>query len=223
MPRQKQKNKIVIGLTGSFGSGKSTVSGILAAYGAKIIDADKIAASCLTPGSEIYGKVISVFGDKAIGKGKEIDRLALAKIVFNDTKLLRKLNGIVHPEVIRIIKSRMNSKKKGVIVLDAPLLLEAGLKNAVDKLIVVTINRDTQVKRLLKKTSLKKADILKRIKSQIPLRAKTRLADFIIDNSGSMLETKRQVKRLIVKMRANLTPRPAGLGVNLQPSKKRAN
>ena len=200
MPRQKQNKKIIIGLTGSFGSGKSTVAGILAAYGAKIIDADKIAASCLIPGSGIYKKVISAFGDKVISKGKAIDRPALARIVFSDQQLLRKLNSIVHPEVIRMIKAKMNSKKKGVLVLDAPLLLEAGLKNAVDKLIVVTINRDTQVKRLLKKTSLKKAAILKRIKSQIPLRAKARLADFIIDNSGSLQSTRKQVAQIRRKL-----------------------
>ena len=87
---------MVIGLTGSFGSGKSSVAGILAAYGAKIIDADKIAAKCLRPGSRIYKKVISAFGDKLVAKHKNIDRAKLAAIVFSDKQLLQKLNSIVH-------------------------------------------------------------------------------------------------------------------------------
>ena len=200
MPKPKKNNKIVIGVTGGFGSGKSTVARALAAYGARVIDADKIARSLLRPGSGIYQKVIAVFGAESIGRAREIDRAALAKIVFSDKKLLQKLNGIVHPEAIRMIKTKINSQKKGVIVLDAPLLLEAGLKKMVDQLIVVVASEDTQVQRLLKKTSLAKADILKRIKSQIPLRAKARSADFIIDNNGTIAETRKQVKEIVTKL-----------------------
>ncbi len=196
MLRPKENKKIVIGVTGSFGSGKSTVAVMLAAYGAHIIDADKIAASTFTAGSRIYQKVIAAFGDKVIDKDSEIDRAGLARIVFSDKKLLKKLNSIVHPEVIRMIKAEIDSEKKGVIILDAPLLLEAGLAKVVDKLIVVTIDQDTQIKRLLKKTRLKKTDILKRIRSQLPLAAKARLADFIIDNSGTRKETEVQVKNI---------------------------
>ncbi len=198
MPRQKRNNKIVAGATGSFGSGKSSVSAIFAAYGAKIIDSDKIARSCITAGSKIYKKIISAFGRKITGKDKEIDRVKLAAVVFNNKKCLKKLNSIVHPEVIRIIKKEINSKKKGVVILDAPLLLEAGLRKLVDKLIVVTIDRETQIKRLLKKTPLKKTDILKRIKSQISQNVKSRFADFIIDNNGSMTKTKKQVKGIMM-------------------------
>ena len=205
MPRQKRKNKIVIGLTGSFGSGKTTVARILSSCGASIIDADKIARSCFSRKNKIYKKVISAFGGKILTADKNIDRRKLANIVFNDRELLRKLNSIVHPEVIGIIKSKINSKKKGVIILDAPLLLEVGLRNEVDSLVVVTINKGKQLNRLIKKTSLKRADILQRIKYQIPLRVKARLADFIIDNNGSLSETRKQAKELIMK----LTPRLA--------------
>lgn len=196
MPKLKQKNKIIVGVTGSFGSGKSAVSGILASYGAKVIDADKIAADCLRRGSRAYKKAILTFGKGIVGKDRNIDRLKLARIVFNDKKLLKKLNRIIHPEVKGIIKARINSEKKGVIVLDAPLLLEAGLKNAVDKLIVVIIDPDAQIRRLVKKTLLKKADILKRIRFQIPQNVKSHLADFIIDNSGSLQRTKKQVAQI---------------------------
>lgn len=196
MQKQKKDNKIIIGLTGSFGSGKSTVAGIFASYGARIIDADKIAHASVRRGSEAYKKIISCFGSGIIGKNKEINRKYLAAVVFNNKKLLGKLNRIVHPEVIRIIKMKINSIKKGVIVLDAPLLLEAGLKNAVDKLVVVVIDRGEQVRRLIKKTRLKEQEALKRIKFQIPQDVKLRFANFVIDNSGTRKETERQVKHV---------------------------
>lgn len=203
MRRQKPNKRIVVGLTGSFGSGKSTVAGILASYVARIIDADKIAHRCLRRQSNLYAKIVSAFGSEVIAKNKEIDRDKLGRIVFSDKKLLKKLNKIIHPEVIRITKKEINSAKKGVVILDAPLLLEAGLKNAVNKLIVVTIDRDTQIKRLLKKTRLSKAEILRRINSQMPLSAKARLADFIIDNSGSLQSTRKQVAQIRRKLWKN--------------------
>jgi len=219
MPKQKQRNKLVIGLTGNFGSGKSTVARIFSAYGSKIIDADEIAHSCFSRKSKVYKKTISMFGAKILASNKNIDRQKLARIVFDDKKLLGKLNSMVHPEVIRIIKSKINSEKKGVIVLDAPLLLEAGLGNIVDRLLVVKVARDTRIKRLLRKMSLSRADIAKRIRFQIPDNAKARLADFIIDNNGSLAETRKQVKELIMK----LTSHPSGVGVNFLPRKKREN
>ncbi|MFH0855774.1 MAG: dephospho-CoA kinase [Candidatus Omnitrophota bacterium] len=221
MPRQKQENKIVIGLTGSFGSGKSTVAKLFSFYGASVIDADKIARSCLIRGGKVYNKIISAFGDKVLSADKNIDRRALAETVFNDKRLLRRLNRIVHPGVIWIIKSGINSRKKGVIILDAPLLLEAGLKDAVDSLIVVTIDKDKQFSRLAKRAFLRKPDILKRIKSQISQDEKLRFADFIINNSGSLAETRKQVKGIVTK----LIPCPAKrlkLGISFS-SKKKAN
>ena len=203
MLKPKRKNKIVIGLTGSFGSGKTTVAKSFVVYGGRVIDADQIARGCFNRKNKIYKRVVSVFGDKILGPDKNIDRSKLGKIVFSSQKLLGKLNRIVHPEVIRIIKSKINSVKKGVIVLDAPLLLEAGLRKMVDSLVVVTAGKGEQFSRLIKKTSLKRADIERRIKYQIPLRVKARLADFIIDNNGSLAETRKQVKELIMKLKLN--------------------
>ncbi len=194
MPKPKQRNnKVVIGLTGSFGSGKSTVSRILASWGARIIDADKIAHGYLKPKGRVYKKIVSAFGSSVIGKNNEIDRRALGRIAFSDTNKLKKLNNIVHPEVIRAINKKLAGIKKGVVILDAPLLLEVGLENAVSKLIVVAVDKNTQLERLLKKTSLSRAEILKRIKFQIPQNVKLRSANFIIDNSGTLKETKKQV------------------------------
>ena len=193
MKRQKQ---IILGLTGSFGSGKTTVARIFKSFGAQIIDADKLAHGCIAPGSPAYEKIIHAFGNGILDKDGRIDRKKLSDIVFNDINLLIKLNSIIHPQVIRIIKAKINSSKSKVIVLDAPLLLEAGLKGLVDKLLVVKITRARQLKRIRNKSSLSKQDILKRIKSQIPLPQKVRLADFVIDNSATLSETMKQVEQI---------------------------
>jgi dephospho-CoA kinase len=197
MQRQNpDKKRITLGLTGTFGSGKTTVAGIFASLGAKIIDADKIAHRVIKPGSKAYKKIVATFGRGILKKNRAIDRRKLARVVFNNKGLLKKLNAIVHPEVIRIIKNKMKAAKAEVVVLDAPLLLEAGLKKAVDKIIVVKTNRDRQIKRIQNKMRLSKAEILKRIGFQIPLRVKAHLADFVIDNSGRLEKTRKQVRQI---------------------------
>lgn len=211
MPRQKRSKKIILGVTGGFGSGKSTVSGILKAYGAELIDADKLAHSCIASQGKCYKRLIRVFGNKILKNDESIDRAKLGKIVFGNKKLLRRINNIIHPEVIKEIKKRIKRSKSGVIVLDVPLLIESGLKGLVDKLIVVKATRVTQIRRALKSGVLNKADVLKRINSQIPLRVKSRLADFVIDNSGSTTKTRKQAADIWRSL-----GRSVGLGINLQ-------
>lgn len=197
MKRQEQrKKKIVIGVTGSFGSGKTSVARILRSYGARIIDADKIARGFLARGSSTYQKITGIFGTAVLKRNKTIDRRKLAAVAFKDKSLLNKLNSLIHPQVIRIIKRKVRDSSGAVIVLDAPLLIEAGLTDMVDKLVVVRINRNKQIRRLLAKTTLTKNEILKRINAQMAQSKKIRLADFIIDNSGSIKQTKKQVQAI---------------------------
>jgi dephospho-CoA kinase len=197
MKRQRQsKKRIVIGITGSFGSGKTTVAKILKSFGAEVIDADRIAHSIIQPQRNTYKKIIKLFGRGILKNNKTVNRHKIAEIVFRDKILLKKFNNIMHPEIIRIMKNKVRTLGGRVIALDAPLLLEAGLKKMVDKLIVVKIGRKTQIGRLLKKTSLEKPSILKRIKAQMPLENKVRLADFVIDNSSSVKNMKKQLKRV---------------------------
>jgi len=192
----KRGRKLVLGITGTFGSGKTTVAGIFKSFGAELIDADKLAHQCCRPGNKAYKRIIKAFGKEIIGKDKTINRKKLGKIAFNNRGLLKRLNDIIHPGVIRDIKSRIRDSKSKVIVLDAPLLIEAGLRRLVDKLIVVRITRSKQIERAKKKTPLSKTDILKRMKSQISQCAKLRFADFIIDNSGTIGETRKQAERI---------------------------
>lgn len=192
--RTQNRRKIVIGVTGNFGSGKTTVANIFRSSGARIIDADRIAHGLLTPRSKTYQRIIGIFGPAILKKNKTIDRRRLAAIVFADENLRNKINNIIHPQVIRIIKRKIRAFARGVIILDVPLLIEAGLMNMVDKLIVVKISRKEQIKRLQAKTSLDKYEILKRINAQMAQNQKIRLADFIIDNSGTIKQTKKQAQ-----------------------------
>jgi len=191
--QNRGKGKIILGLTGSFGSGKSTVAGFLRSYGAKVIDADEIAHSLIKPGSKIYQRIVNAFGRGILRGNKAINREKLAGIVFSNKRLLKRLNVIVHPEVIRVMRQKIKASSASVIVLDAPLLIEAGMAKIVDKLIVVTITGKKQIERAFKKTGLQRKDILKRIRAQIPLRNKIRVADFVIDNNGTIKKTKKQI------------------------------
>ena len=190
------RKRFVLGVTGSFGSGKTTVAGIFKSFGAQIIDADKLARKSIIPGSQAYKRIIRAFGKDILSKNKAIDRRKLAGAVFNNKKLLKRLNSIIHPGVIRVIKNRIRDSRSKAVVLDVPLLIESGLETLVDKIVVVKISRAKQIKRLRNKTGLSKEDISNRIKSQIQQNVKLRFADFIIDNSGTIGETKKQAERI---------------------------
>ena len=197
MKRQSQnKRRLLLGLTGSFGSGKSTVAGIFRSFGARVIDADKIARAYLKPGTTVYRRLIAGFGKGIIKDDGAIDRKRLGEIVFADKRALRKLNKITHPWVIREIKRQLKGQKTGVIVLDTPLFIEAGLRKMADKLLVVRASRENQIKRAVKKTGLSRAQALRRIKSQIPISLKVRMADFVIDNDLTLKNTRNQVRRI---------------------------
>lgn len=184
----------VIGLTGGFGTGKTFVAKIFASLGAKVIDADKIAHSVIRRRTPEYKKIKSVFGIDIVAKSGDIDRRKLGNIIFSDKKCLKKLNAIVHPKVIKVIKQQI-CKAAGdkVVVIDAPLLVEAGLVGLVDKLIVVKSSRRAQVERCVRKFNIKKEDVLRMMRSQIPVERKIKMADFVIDNNGTRAETKKCV------------------------------
>ncbi|HTZ11166.1 MAG TPA: dephospho-CoA kinase [Candidatus Margulisiibacteriota bacterium] len=194
--QRKVPKKIILGLTGSFGSGKTTVAKAFAALGASLIDADSLAHALLEERGAVYREVVSEFGEKILKKDKGIERKRLAAVVFAERSALKRLNGIMHPEIIRRLKSAIARSKKKIVILDAPLLLEARLKGLVDKLVVVDIGREKQVERLKKGRHFCERDILKRVKSQWPLRKKKSLADFIIDNNGSRSKTREQAVKI---------------------------
>jgi len=196
MKRQKRNSKIVVGITGGIGCGKTTVSGMFGSLGAKVIDADAVGHSLLRPKTKTYKRILRVFGRQILGTKGTIDRPKLAKIVFGDKKLLVKLNRILHPEIISRIRGKIKSVSKGLIVLDAPLLIETKEENLADRIIVVKAGQANQIKRFRDKTGLTVREIRQRIRTQMPLSHKVRRADFIIDNDSGLKETRKQVSEI---------------------------
>lgn len=187
----------VIGVTGNFGAGKSYVASIFGSLGAGVLDADKIAHGVIKKGSPAYKKTIRIFGTGILDNRRNIDRRKLAGIVFSDRDSLRKLNAIVHPEVINSIKKRLGrAGAAGVMVIDAPLLVEANLTGLVDKLVVVRAPRKIQVERCAGKFRMKKEEVMKRLDSQMPTSKKIKFADFVVDNGGTRSKTRKQILKI---------------------------
>ncbi len=189
----------IIGITGSLGSGKTTIASMLADLGAKVIDADKIAHQVMHPGSVYFKRIVQDFGRVILTNGY-VDRKKLATIVFNHSKQLQKLIRIIHPKVKEEIKRKIAVYQKqgrtSVVVLDVPLLFESGLDRWVDLTVVVKAHQRQQIERIRKRIFLTEGEASKRIKAQMPLKEKIRLADVIIDNTGSLTKTKKQVEKL---------------------------
>ncbi len=193
---------LIVGLTGGIVSGKSTVAQMFRQLGAEIVDADKIARSIVEPGEKTWKNIVHYFGKEILKNNQEINRKELARIVFTDKEKLEKLNKITHPEIVVIIKSKieeMRSKDSpdgAICIIEVPLLFEANLEGMMDKIIVVYLNREEQIKRLLIRNSLNQEEAINRIDSQIPLEKKLQKADYVIDNCTSLSHTRIQVKQI---------------------------
>jgi len=196
---------LIIGLTGGIVSGKTTVAKMFKDLGAKIIDADKLGHSVIRPHKTAWIKIIKLFGEEVLKEDLlNIDRKKLGKIVFNDQRLLRKLNEITHPEIIKVIKreidlvknSTYKDEKKRILIIDAALIYETKIDRLMDKIIVVYIDEDEQIKRLIKRDNFPYDEALQRIKSQIPIKQKVEMADYVIDNNNSLDKTREQVKKI---------------------------
>ena len=188
---------LIIGLTGGFGTGKSYVAGIFRSLGAKVIDADLLAHDSIKRGSSAYKKVVALFGPSVLKAGREIDRPKLGRLVFGDKRLLKRLDEIIHPEVISEIKKKLRQTSKGdVVVIDAPLLIEAGLAGMVDELVVVACPKSEQIRRCMRKFGVDKKEVLKRVKSQISLTKKIKMADYVVNNNGPKAETREAAKKI---------------------------
>lgn len=190
----------VIGLTGGIASGKSTISMLLRDKGAVIIDADEIAREILSPKKPAWNAVIDCFGREILLDGENIDRKKLGRMVFSDRAMLEKLNRITHPAILEEIKKRLDyyrQKREKIVVIDAALLLEIGLDSMVDEVWLVAVDEKTQLERLLnREKEMSVEEAMDRIRAQLPLDKKIKMADRIIENSGSIEETKRQIDAL---------------------------
>ncbi len=191
---------MLIGVTGGFGTGKSTVARMLGRLGAEVIDADAIAHELLAAGSPVAQRIARMFGAEVLDVRGAVDRRHLGRLVFADPAALKRLNRLVHPAVRRRMRAQIAAIRQrnaqAVAVLDVPLLIEGGLYRTVDVVVVVVAPRRVQVARIRRRTGLPVAQIERRIRQQMPLSRKRCYADVIVDNGGSRAATQQQVRRL---------------------------
>ena len=189
---------IIAGLTGGIASGKSTVSGFLAEAGARIIDADTIAREVVEPGTPAHDELIAFFGPGILLADGKIDRQRLGDIIFNDSAKKAHLNGIIHPRVYRRIEEMIaeiaSQTPDAVVILDIPLLLEAGMKRNLAEVIVVYVPEHLQLQRLMTRDRIDANAALARIHSQMPIEEKRHQATIVIDNSGTLADTRSQAQ-----------------------------
>jgi dephospho-CoA kinase len=189
---------LLVGLTGGIGSGKSTVARMLEERGAVVFDADLLAREAVEPGTPGHTAVIERFGAHVLAPGGELDREALASIVFADPSARRDLEEIVHPEVRRLFADGSEAYRDTdrIVVFSAPLLVESGMHTAFEILVVISATVATQIERLMRQRGMSEAAIRARIDAQAPLEDKAAVADFLVDNGGTLAELESQVERL---------------------------
>ena len=195
---------IIVGLTGSVGTGKSTVTKFFKQLGAHIIDWDKLAWAVVRPHSKAWKEIVEYFGKDVLNEDLTINRQKLAEIVFSDKEKMAKLNQIVHPVVFkedeRITNEIKNLDSDALIIKDIPLLFELTRPIFVDKIVVVSASEQTQLRRL-EERGMSRQDAQSRIKSQLPLEEKIKSADFVINNDGPLEEMKKQVEEIYSLLR----------------------
>jgi len=193
----------VIGLTGGIGSGKSTVSQFLAELGVVIIDADKVGHEAFKPDTELWREVVAAFGKEILTPDGDIDRKKLGGIVFGNYEALAWLNEIMHPRIYTLVKAEIEEyRRQGVevVVLEAPLLLEAGWTSLVDEVWVTVAPESTVLKRLKKKLGLSEPESLARIRSQLSSEERIKQADMVINTDCDLDELRARVKELWQKL-----------------------
>lgn len=190
----------VVGLTGGIASGKSVVSNMLRDLGASIIDADEISREVMIPHTKCWEEVIASYGSELLLEDLTIDRKKLAISVFKDSKKIKKLNRIVHPYIMQRIEEMIDEIRdkdpQALVIVDAALLVETGVYKHYDKLIVVYVNKETQLKRLIIRDAMSEEEAESRIDLQSPLTEKLKVADYIIENEGSLSKTREEVEKV---------------------------
>jgi len=190
---------VVIGVTGGVGTGKSTVAKMFRELGAVVLDADAIAHQLMEPKRLCWRRVVKGFGEEVLNEDQSINRRRLAEIVFRDAQRRRDLEAVIHPQVLRQIKQRLHRlgrlRRIRAVVLDVPLLVEVDAQGMADALVVVTAPREVQLARLAHRYG-DAEEVDARIAAQMEVSAKAALADFVVDNAGTLDATRTQVKRI---------------------------
>ena len=195
-----KKEILVLGLTGGIGAGKSTLAQLLKLKGAVVIDADEVAREVIAPTGSVWEKLVDRFGEDILFKDKTIDRKKLGSIVFFDAKELRALNRLTHPAIRDAINKRLSRVKRGaaagqIIIVDAPLLAEAGLVSSVDLVVVVSAPEEVRLERL-RKQGLTVKEAKARIRSQTPDAKRQEFADYVLENEGTLKDLQGKAGKL---------------------------
>ena len=190
---------MIIGLTGSIASGKSTIANMLKEYNLPIVDADVIARQVVEVGSPTLQKIAEAFGPEALLNNGEMNRTKIGEIIFHDPEKRQLLNSIIHPAIREeMVQQRDAYVKEGMhVVMDIPLLFESKLQHFVEKIIVVTVSEEVQLARLKQRNGLSDEQALARIASQLPLQEKEQGADAIVYNNGTIEESRDQLQKIL--------------------------
>lgn len=199
-PPTTERRFLLVGLTGGIASGKSLVGTIFGELGAQIIDADQLSREVVEPGQPAYQEIVTAFGAEILQPNGCLDRKKLGAQVFSDPEKRRRLESIMHPRIQALRRARCQALTDqgfdGIVIQDAALLIEVGAQNMVDRLVVVYVDEATQQERLMARDGLSEAQAQARIRSQMPLEEKARLAHYVVDNRGSPQDTRRQVEAI---------------------------
>jgi dephospho-CoA kinase len=195
-----------VGLTGGLASGKSFVGHALADLGCHLIEADELGHQVLLPGGEAYDAVVHEFGNEILDAEGRIDRSKLSALVWDAPERLEKLSSLVHPPVIareeRMIAEIAKSDPDAIVLVAAAILVETGRYKRFDRLIVVVCNRDQQIERAIQRGPYTREQVLARLGRQLPLEEKIRVADYVIDTSGTKENTLEQVRAVYGSLRS---------------------
>ena len=204
---------LLVGLTGGIATGKSTVDAVLRGLGAVIIDADVLAREVVEPGEPALAEIADEFGPGVLGRDGRLDRKALGAIVFADPERRKRLEAMTHPRMrerlLRRIDELTAEKFRGLVFYDAAVLIESGSHTFMDRVVVVVTDEATQLARLMARDGIGRDEALRKIRSQMPLAEKAKLADHVIDNSGDPEATAAQVRRVCQTLLEDLAARPS--------------
>ena len=194
----------LIGITGGLGTGKSTVLSLFAERGAVTLSADEAAREVLGPGSPALAEVVDFFGPEICRPDGSLDRARLAERVFADPEARTRLEEITHPRILQLLRARIDEARRAapnaVIVVEAPLLYEAGMESWFDYVVVVTSSREQQVARAMARSGMTREEAESRIAAQMPLGEKTSRAEFAIANDGVLSDLHSQVDRVLASV-----------------------
>lgn len=194
---------MVLGVTGSIAGGKSSVCEMFRRLGARIVSADALAREVVRPGSDVLRRLVERFGAGILTAQGTLDRAALAAVVFADDEARQALNALIHPAIAQLAEQRLGRHAQSdepLIIYEAPLLFEAGAEKRVDAVLVVKIDPQVQLQRLMARDHLDPEAARRRIAAQLPQQEKIARADYVIDNSGSLAQTQAQVEALFKKL-----------------------